>query len=90
MVVERSDTKSASPSSTTTCRYLRNASFRNRIKEFSVVAYFDLFPNESTYISRVKWTPYIYLGIAGFLANHKARHLLLICKQCPEGRPENG
>jgi len=58
-----SDTKSASPSSDDGhARYLRNASFRNRIKEFSVVAYFDLFPNESTYISRVKWTPYYLSG----------------------------
>ncbi|MDZ7647009.1 MAG: DUF6089 family protein [Cytophagales bacterium] len=39
-------------------RYQRNASFRNRIKELSVTAYFDLFENDATYISRPKWTPY--------------------------------
>jgi hypothetical protein len=53
-------------------RYLRNASFRNRIKELSVVAYFDLFENQSTYISRVKWTPYVFIGVAGFLHNPQA------------------
>jgi hypothetical protein len=54
-------------------RHLRNASFRNRIKELSVIAYFDLFENQSTYISRVKWTPYVYLGVAGFLHNPQAK-----------------
>jgi len=53
-------------------RYLRNASFRNRIKELSVVAYFDLFENQSTYISRVKWTPYVFIGLAGFMHNPQA------------------
>jgi hypothetical protein len=54
-------------------RYYRNLSFRNRIKELSVVAYFDLFENDATYISRVKWTPYVYLGVAGFLHNPQAQ-----------------
>lgn len=54
-------------------RYYRNLSFRNRIKELSVVAYFDLFENDATYISRVKWTPYAYIGIAGFLHNPQAQ-----------------
>jgi hypothetical protein len=54
-------------------RYARNLSFRNRIKELSVVAVFDLFENQSTYISRVKWTPYAFLGIAGFLHNPQAK-----------------
>jgi len=54
-------------------RYYRNLSFRNRIKELSVVAYFDLFENDATYISRVKWTPYAYLGVAGFLHNPQAQ-----------------
>lgn len=53
-------------------RYQRNLSFRNRIKELSVVATFDLFPNTATFISRVKWTPYGFLGIAGFLHNPQA------------------
>ncbi len=54
-------------------RYKRNLSFRNRIKELSLVASFDLFENQSTYISRVKWTPYIYLGVAGFIHNPQAQ-----------------
>lgn len=54
-------------------RYQRNLSFRNQIKELSVVAVFDLFQNQSTYISRVKWTPYVYLGAAAFLSNPQAQ-----------------
>lgn len=54
-------------------RYVRNLSFRNRIKELSVIAYFDLFENDATYISRVKWTPYVYIGAAGFLHNPQAQ-----------------
>lgn len=53
-------------------RYQRNLSFRNQIKEFSVVAMFDLFPNDMTYMSRVKWTPYAYIGVAFFLHNPQA------------------
>jgi hypothetical protein len=54
-------------------RYKRNLSFRNRIKELSVVAMFDLFQNENTYISRVPWTPYAYLGVAALLSNPEAQ-----------------
>lgn len=54
-------------------RYQRNLSFRNHIKELSVMAYFDLFENDATYISRVKWTPYAYVGVAGFHHNPKAQ-----------------
>ena len=69
-----SDTQSASQTEESgKYRYLRNLSFRNRIKELSVIAYFDLFENQSTYISRVKWTPYVYLGVAGFLSNPEAQ-----------------
>ncbi len=50
----------------------RNLSFRNRIKELSVVAVFDLFENNGTYISRVKWTPYAFIGVAAFLHNPQA------------------
>lgn len=54
-------------------RYQRNLSFRNRIKELSVVTVFDLFENQSTYISRVKWTPYAFLGVAVFHHNPQAQ-----------------
>lgn len=53
-------------------RKLRNLSFRNRIQEVSLTAYFDLFENEGTYISRVKWTPYAFIGIAVFHHNPQA------------------
>jgi hypothetical protein len=53
-------------------RYQRNLSFRNRVKELSVVASFDLFENQSTYISRVNWTPYAYAGVAVFHHNPQA------------------
>jgi hypothetical protein len=54
-------------------RGLRNTSFRNRIHELSAVAYFDLFDNQSTYISRVKWTPYVFVGAALFYHNPQAQ-----------------
>ena len=48
-------------------RYKRNLSFKNQIKELSVTFVFDLFKNDGNYISRVKWTPYAFVGVAGFL-----------------------
>jgi hypothetical protein len=54
-------------------RYTRNLSFRNRIKELTVVGSFDLFPNTSTYISRVDWTPYLFLGASVFVNNPQAQ-----------------
>jgi hypothetical protein len=54
-------------------RNQRNLSFRNRMHELSALAYFDLFKNESTYISRVGWTPYAYLGLAAFYHNPQAQ-----------------
>jgi hypothetical protein len=54
-------------------RYKRNLSFRNRIKELSVVASMDLWENQSTYLSRVKWTPYAFAGLALFHHNPQAR-----------------
>ena len=54
-------------------RYQRNLSFRNQIKELTVVAVFDLFENESNYMGRVPWTPYAFLGGAIFLNNPEAQ-----------------
>lgn len=53
-------------------RYYRNLSFRNRIKELSVIATFDLFENQSTYIIRAKWTPFAFAGLAVFHHNPQA------------------
>jgi len=70
-----SDAESAKKSSNESqnFREVRNLSFRNRIKELSLVAVFDLFENEGTYISRVKWTPYAFIGVAAFLHNPQAQ-----------------
>lgn len=54
-------------------RYVRNLSFRNRIKELSVVGQIDLFENQATYISRVPWTPYVFAGVAVFHHNPQAQ-----------------
>ena len=54
-------------------RYKRNLSFRNNIKELSVVAILDLFKNDGNYIARVKWTPYVFVGVAGFMHQPKAK-----------------
>lgn len=53
-------------------RYYRNLSFRNRIKELSVLATFDLYENQSTYIIRAKWTPYAFAGVSAFHHNPQA------------------
>lgn len=70
-----SDNESADPYDTGNgiFRYKRNLSFRNRIQELSVVASLDLFENQSTYISRVIWTPYVYLGVAILHHNPQAQ-----------------
>jgi hypothetical protein len=69
-----SDNQSADPNNAEyNGRYLRNLEFRNTIKELSAVAVFDLFENMATYISRVRWTPYGYVGIAGFINTPKGR-----------------
>jgi hypothetical protein len=68
-----SDAKSTTATGEGQYRNTRNLSFRNRIKELSVVAYFDLFENQSTYISRVAWTPYVFIGVAAFVSNPQAQ-----------------
>jgi hypothetical protein len=54
-------------------RYKRNLSFKNQIKELSVTFVFDLFENDGNYISRVKWTPYLFVGVAAFINQPKAQ-----------------
>lgn len=69
-----SDAESADPADENSAfRYVRNLSFRNRIKELSVVGQFDLFPNQGTYISRVRWTPFAFAGVAVFHHNPQAQ-----------------
>lgn len=69
-----SDFSSADPNDATNgkFRYYRNLSFRNRIKELSVVGSFDLFENMATYLSRAKWTPFAFAGVAVFHHNPQA------------------
>jgi len=54
-------------------RYVRNLSFRNRIAAFSVTAMFDLYENQSTYLNRVPWTPYVFAGAAIIHHNPQAQ-----------------
>lgn len=73
--IRGADSESADPDDVNNgaFRYVRNLSFRNRIKELSIVGQVDLFENQATYISRVPWTPYIYAGVAGFHHNPQAQ-----------------
>ena len=68
------DNKAADPAGDLSkYRYVRNLHFRNNIAELSVVGIIDLFENNATYLSRVQFTPYMVLGIAGFHHNPKAK-----------------
>lgn len=72
--IKGSDKESADPNDDDAAfRYVRNLSFRNRIQELSVVGQVDLFENQATYISRVRWTPYVYAGVAVFHHNPQAQ-----------------
>lgn len=53
-------------------RYNRNLRFRNDIVEVSAVGIVDLFENRGTYLKRRDFSPYIFLGVAGFYHNPKA------------------
>ena len=53
-------------------RYNRNLSFRNDIVELSAIAVIDLFENRGTYLKRRDFSPYLFVGVAGFHHNPKA------------------
>ncbi|WP_317195468.1 DUF6089 family protein [Rufibacter psychrotolerans] len=53
-------------------RYKRNLSFRNDIKELSLLGIVDLFENRRTYLRRPDFTPYAFAGVAVFHHNPKA------------------
>lgn len=53
-------------------RYGRNLSFRNDIKELSVVGIVDLYENRSTFQRRPDFVPYGFLGVAVMHHNPKA------------------
>lgn len=73
--IKGADSESADPTdlSNGIYRYKRNLSFQNQINEISVVGIFDLFENQQTYMSRVKWTPYAYIGLAVYFHNPQAK-----------------
>ncbi|MFC6996824.1 DUF6089 family protein [Rufibacter roseus] len=67
------DSKSASPNEAENePRYKRNLSFRNDIKELSLIGIVDLFENRRTYLRRPDFTPYAFAGIAVMHHNPKA------------------
>ncbi|QHL88393.1 hypothetical protein GU926_13500 [Nibribacter ruber] len=67
------DAKSASPDEDENApRFKRNLSFRNDIKELSVVGIVDLFENRRSYLRRPDFTPYVFAGVAVFHHNPKA------------------
>ena len=74
-------------------RYIRNASFRNDIYDFSVMAVVDLFKNEGSYLSRVPLTPYLLAGGSVFHHNPKAKvpeQYVLEAGATPTTLPEAG
>lgn len=71
--IRGNDFKSADPNDENArFRYVRNLHFRNRIKELTITGIFDLFKNEASYISRVQFTPYAYVGVSIFHHNPQA------------------
>jgi len=67
------DSKSASPDEAENePRYKRNLSFRNDIKELSLLGIVDLFQNRRSYLRRPDFTPYVFAGVAVFHHNPKA------------------
>ncbi|AMM51087.1 hypothetical protein TH61_07705 [Rufibacter sp. DG15C] len=67
------DAKSASPDEAENLpRFRRNLSFRNDIKELSVVGVVDLFENRRSYLRRPDFTPYVFAGVAVLHHNPKA------------------
>lgn len=54
-------------------RYIRNAHFKNDIWELSAIAIFDLYKNNGSYLSRVEFTPFIFIGGSFYHHNPKAR-----------------
>ena len=69
-------------------RFYRNLSFRNRIEELSVTASMDLFENQATYMSRLNWTPYAFLGLG--LLHHNPQALAPAAGLDGQPLPEGG
>ena len=54
-------------------RYIRNLHFRNDVKELAFSFSYDLFGNNSTYIRRPVFNPYVHAGVGVFLHNPRAK-----------------
>jgi hypothetical protein len=54
-------------------RYRRNLSFRNRLKEFSFIALYDLLGNHGFYYHRYEMMPYVFTGATVFYHNPQAK-----------------
>ncbi|AHM61741.1 hypothetical protein D770_17445 [Flammeovirgaceae bacterium 311] len=54
-------------------RHVRNLHFRNDIKELSAMMVFDLKAHSRTFITRPEFVPYLFVGVAVFHHNPKAR-----------------
>ena len=65
--ISSSDYRAADPDNRNDIyRYARNLQFRNNIKDLSIVAVYDIFPNPYTVILRQSFTPYLFGGISVF------------------------
>ena len=67
--------------------YLRNLHFRNDIKEMSLVGIYEIGGNAENNLKRNTVSPYIYLGVSGFLHSPDAHE---IAKINSAGNPVNG
>lgn len=47
-------------------QYYRNLHFRNNLFAFSAVGVFDFIPHQGYFMTRHKWTPYVFTGISTF------------------------
>jgi len=62
-----------SPVGTWDANFLRNSHFRNDIKELSLVGMYEIGGNPENILKRNAVSPYIYLGVSGFLHSPDAR-----------------
>jgi hypothetical protein len=72
--IQGDDFEAANPSDPNALpRYVRNLHFRSDILELSTVAIFDFLGTPWRFYERRVFTPYIFVGIAGFYHNPKAK-----------------
>jgi hypothetical protein len=72
--IKGADLKSADQSDVNSSyRYKRNASFRNRLKEFSIISIIDLINHTGPYNTRPLFIPYAFFGVSIFAHCPKAQ-----------------